>query len=209
MSSLCHKRDGIYGSALPLSCGQMKTQILSGILKSYLQFAKLLKLPNFWISDNLLSTLLWYGRIFRFWATASLSFGTLTNSHLFGMSSSLSAILFTTRDFRDSSYQYILAPQPYGWTCVCWDKIVTIDLTENIKSFLIYTLILNIWASFPDLEKNTLAFCYCWWVVINKVTFTSIINIRLRCSKRCSKRYVGFKALTMNLMPSMDDLDRR
>ena len=108
------------------------------------------------------------------------------------MSSSLSAILFTTRDFRDSSYQYILAPQPYGWTCVCWDKIVTIDLTENIKSFLIYTLILNIWASFPDLRRNTLVFCYCWWLMINKVTFTAIINI--------SKRYRGFRDLWSSLI---------
>ena len=44
----------------------------------------------------------------RFWATATLSFGTLTNSQLFGMSS-LSAILLTTRDFRDSSSHYCFA----------------------------------------------------------------------------------------------------
>ena len=72
------------------------------------KIAEVAKLIDFWMSDNLLSTLLWYGRIFRFWATASLSFGTLTNSQLFGMSS-LSAILLTTRDFRDSSSQYHFA----------------------------------------------------------------------------------------------------
>ena len=72
------------------------------------KIAEVAKLIDFWMSDNLLSTLLWYGRIFRFWATASLSFGTLTNSQLFGMSS-LSAILLTTKDFGDSSSQYYFA----------------------------------------------------------------------------------------------------
>ena len=96
---------------LPLSCGQMKIQILSGILSSHLQFAKLLKvakLIDLWMSDNLLSTLLWYERIFRFWATASSSFRTLTNSQLFGMNSRF-AVLLTTWDFRDSSSQYCFA----------------------------------------------------------------------------------------------------
>ena len=44
------------------------------------KIAEAAKLIDFWMSDNLLSTFLWYGRIFQFWATASLSFGTLTNS---------------------------------------------------------------------------------------------------------------------------------
>ena len=66
------------------------------------------KFIDFWMSDNLLPILLWYGRIFRFWATAWFSFGTLTNSQLFGMSS-LSAILLTTWDFWDSSSQYRFA----------------------------------------------------------------------------------------------------
>ena len=158
------------------------------------------------MSDNLLSTLLWYGRIFRFWATASLSFGTLTNSQLFGMSS-LSAILLTTKDFRDSSSQYRFATSA-NWpdifsTCVCRDKIVTIYLTENVKSFFIYTLVLNIWGRFPDLRRNTLIFCYCWCVMIDKATFTVIINIR---QLRCSKRYRGFRALAMNLMNVMSSI---
>ena len=87
----------------------------------------------------------------------------------------------------------------YGWTCVCWDKIVTIYLTENVKSFLMYTLVFNIWASFPDLGRNTLVFCYCWWVKINKVTLTAIINIRLRWNKW----FGSFRALTMNVMNMM------
>ena len=92
----------------------------------------------------------------------------------------------------------------YSWTCICWDKIVTIYLNKNMKSFSIYTLVLNIWASFPDLRRNNLVFCYYWWAMINKVTFTFtfIINIRPRCSK-------GFRALTMivmNVMSSTGDL---
>ena len=99
---------------------------------------------------------------------------------------------------------YLTQLAGYVWTCVCWDKIVTIYLTENVKSFFIctYTLVLNIWASFPDLGRNTLVFCYCWWVMINKVTFTAIINIRLRCSKRCG----GLRALTTNMMDVMSSM---
>ena len=169
------------------------------------KIAEVAKLIDFWMSDNLLSTLLWYGRIFQFWPTASLSFGTLTNSQLFGMSS-LSAIFLTTRNFRDSSSQYRFAtsanwPDVAGPVFYC-DRIVTIYLTENVRSFFIYTLVLNIWASFPDLGRNTLVFCYCCWVMIDKVTFTVIINIRLRCSKR----YGGFRALTMNVMNVMSSM---
>ena len=87
----------------------------------------------------------------------------------------------------------------YGWTCACWDKIFNIYFTENIKSFLIYTLVFNSWAGFPDLRRSTLIFCYCWWVMIHKVTFTAIINIRLRCNKR----YGRFRALKINMMLSM------
>ena len=72
------------------------------------KIAEVAKLIDFWMSDNLLSTLLWYERIFRFWATASSSFRTLTNSQLFEMNS-LFAVLRTTRDFRDSSSQYCFA----------------------------------------------------------------------------------------------------
>ena len=43
--------------------------------------------------------------------------------------------------------------------------------------------ILNIWASLPNLRRNTLVFCYCYWVIINKITLTAI-SIRLKCSKR-------------------------
>ena len=46
-----------------------------------------------------------------------------------------------------------------------------------------YTLVLNSWASFPNPRRNTLVFCYWWWVMINKDTFTSI-NIKLRCTKK-------------------------
>ena len=88
----------------------------------------------------------------------------------------------------------------YGWTCVCWDKIVTIYLTENVKSFLIYTLVFNIWVSFPNVRRNALISCYCWLVMINKVTFTAIINIR----QRCSKRYGGFKVLMVIVMLWVD-----
>ena len=75
-----------------------------------------------------------------------------------------------------------------------------------MKSFSICTLVLNIWASFPGLRRNNLVFCYYWWAMINKVTFTFtfIINIRPRCSK-------GFRALAMivmNVMLSTGDLNR-
>ena len=63
------------------------------------------------MSDNLLSTLLGYGRIFRFLYYASLSFWTPTNSQVFGMSS-VSAILLITWDFRDSPSQCRFATSP-------------------------------------------------------------------------------------------------
>ena len=55
------------------------------------KIAEAAKLIDFLMSDDLLSNLLWYGRIFRFWATA---------------------ILLTNWDFRDSSSQYCFATSP-------------------------------------------------------------------------------------------------
>ena len=42
----------------------------------------------------------------------------------------------------------------YGWTYVCWDKIATIYFTENIKIFLIYTSVSNIWTSYRDFHYH-------------------------------------------------------
>ena len=86
----------------------------------------------------------------------------------------------------------------YGWTCICWDKTVTTYLSENVKIFCICTLVLNIWVTFHELRRNILFSWYCWWVLIIKATFTAILNIKLRCSER----YEGFRALTMNVMSS-------
>ena len=138
------------------------------------------------MSDNILSTLLWYGSIFRFRTTVSLSFSTLTNSQMFGMST-LSAILLTTWDLQDYFSQY------RSFISVNWSDLAgTVCLLRqdcyylshwNVKSLLMYTLVLNSWASLPNLRRYTLVFCYWWWVMINKDTFTSI-NIRLRCTKK-------------------------
>ena len=165
------------------------------------RIAKVAKLIDFWMFDNPMSNLLLYEENFQFWDTASLSFDTLKNSQLFGMSS-LSDISLTTWDFRDFLqvlFYHLSQLARYAWTCVCWVKIVTIYLNENVKSFLIYTSVPHLWASFLNLRRNTLLFCYCWWVMINKVTFTAIINVRLRCSMR----YRGFRALTMIMMSSV------
>ena len=92
------------------------------------------KLIDFLMSDNLLSTILWYRRTFWFWATTSLSFDTIENAQLFG-TSSLSAILLTTWDFRDSSSQFCFVtsanwedktgpvfPYLFPWNSLSFDK---------------------------------------------------------------------------------------
>ena len=75
------------------------------------KIAEVAKLIDFWMSDNLLSTLLRYGRKFRFWATASLSFGTPTNSQLFRMSS-LSPIFLPHGISETLPPNIVLPPQP-------------------------------------------------------------------------------------------------
>ena len=76
------------------------------------------------IASWVLSTHFWYGRIFRFWTTAWLRFGTLTNSHLFEWEAS--QLFFLPPGISDTlPPSIVLQPQP-SWTCVCWDKIVTI-----------------------------------------------------------------------------------
>ena len=165
------------------------------------KIAEVAKLIDFSMSDNLLSTLLWYGRIFRFLDTNSLCFGTLTNLQLFGMSS-LSAILLTIRDYRDSSSKYLFANSANCriWLDLCLLRQDCYYLSHwKCQEFPHVHLVFNIWASFPDLGRNTLVFCYCWWVKLNKVTLTAIINIRLRCNKW----FGSFRALTMNVMNMM------
>ena len=70
--------------------------------------------------DKLLSTLLLYGRTFRFWATASLSFWTLRNSQLFGMSS-LPTYYLPPGVSEALPPNVILPPQPTGriWLDLC------------------------------------------------------------------------------------------
>ena len=122
---------------------------------------------------------------------------------MFGISR-LSAILLATWDFWDSSSQYGFVtssnwPDIAGLVSVETRLLLFILLKISRVSSSTLHLVLSIWASFPDLRRNTLFFGYWWWVMIHKVTFIAIINIRLRRSKR----YRGFRALAMNVMSSM------
>ena len=59
----------------------------------------------------------------------------------------------------------VLLPQPTGqiWLDLCL-------LREDCYYFS-PNLVLNIWPSFPYMGRNTLVFCYCWWVMIKKSHF--------------------------------------
>ena len=110
MSSLSHEKDGIYCSAYQFLWSNEGSYSFWDFKLSFAncKIAKVAKPIEFGMSYNLLSNLLWCGRIFWTWATASLSFWTLKNPQLFLMSS-LSAILLTTRDFWDSSSRHRFA----------------------------------------------------------------------------------------------------
>ena len=117
------------------------------------EIAEFAKLIDFWMSDNLLSTL------FLTWKDFSRLNYCLTK---FWDSHKLTYHQGFPKLFLLVSFCHLDQLVGYGWTCVCWNTIVTNDLTENTKSSFIYSLVLNIWASFHDLGRNTQVFCYCW-----------------------------------------------
>ena len=100
----------------------------------------------------------WRLGVFGLGATVSLSFGNL----LFYYRQEF------PRFFLPVLICHLSQLARYGWIFICWDEIITIYLTENVKIFLIFTLVFKTWATFPDLGRNTLVFCYYWWVVIKQ-----------------------------------------
>ena len=131
----------------------------------------------------------WRLGVFGLGATASLSFGNL--------------LFYYRQEFPKFFLPVLICHLSqlarYGWIFICWDEIITIYLTENVKIFLIFTLVFKTWATFPDLGRNTLVFCYYWWVVIKQ----SHIHCHHQYQTEMRKKYGRFRALTMNVMSSM------